>query len=190
MEEKLYYESDGISNIQPCRECGNNNVFTRIYFHEKKMESHYLCRNCAEQDFVPKGFKLLTVDFKWQPPAALQPLEQEWTSFLIGLLEFNILQKQINIFTLFNIVGTFLHWIIYMSWRLMNLKLVLSPMFWRLLSRCHTIFLFSLGFTSSTSPKRTQTISLYFLQSSEVETPLTEMQWTIPLYLAEILNCT
>jgi len=65
MEEDLYYESDRLFNKQYCRECGTKDTYVRIYFHEKKMHSRYLCRNCAEYDYIPKGYKLLTVGLKF-----------------------------------------------------------------------------------------------------------------------------
>lgn len=62
-ESVLIYESDRYCHRYPCYECGSTNVYTRIYFHEKMMKSHYLCYNCADDYIQYRGYELLTVPF-------------------------------------------------------------------------------------------------------------------------------
>lgn len=65
MEEnphKLHYESNRYTEKYECRECRSTNVYTRIYFHEKSMDSCYLCYYCATNRDKFRDYKLLEVN--------------------------------------------------------------------------------------------------------------------------------
>lgn len=63
-ETRMYYESNYLTDKQPCRECGSTNVYTRIYFHESSLHSRWLCRNCSEDYVEKRGYQLLTIGYQ------------------------------------------------------------------------------------------------------------------------------
>jgi len=60
--ESLFYESNRYNDRHACRECRSTAVYTRIYFHEVKLDSCYLCYYCATNEDKYREYKLLTVD--------------------------------------------------------------------------------------------------------------------------------
>lgn len=57
------YESHYLFEKQACRECGSKNVYTRVYAAPDLKSARWLCRNCAEEDYVPnRGYKLLSAN--------------------------------------------------------------------------------------------------------------------------------
>jgi hypothetical protein len=44
---ELYWESDRYNQKEQCRECGSTNRYTRVYFHEIKLQARWLCYCCA-----------------------------------------------------------------------------------------------------------------------------------------------
>ena len=60
-ELQLHYESNRYQERESCRECGSTGVYTRVYFHAKKLHSRWLCYNCADDYVRYRGYQLLTV---------------------------------------------------------------------------------------------------------------------------------
>lgn len=54
-----YFESHPLYDPRPCAECASTNVITRVYFNRKLHRSFFLCRNCAEDFVIHKGFEPL-----------------------------------------------------------------------------------------------------------------------------------
>lgn len=68
----VYWESDRYNQREHCRECGSTDRYTRVYVHEKKMISRWLCYCCAldYQALKEDGpfWKELTVPVTYNPP--------------------------------------------------------------------------------------------------------------------------
>lgn len=59
---QLIYESNRYTERHPCRECRSTSVYTRAYFHEKKIVSCYLCYYCVTNEDKYKEYKPLSVE--------------------------------------------------------------------------------------------------------------------------------
>lgn len=56
-----FYQSHPMFDPHPCAECQATNVFTRVYFNKNIHRSFFLCRNCAEDFQLHKGFEPLLI---------------------------------------------------------------------------------------------------------------------------------
>jgi transposase-like protein len=65
LPDHLHYESHYFAEKQACRECGSNNVYTRVYFHKETLHARWLCRNCSEDYVEKRGYQLLQCDVQY-----------------------------------------------------------------------------------------------------------------------------
>lgn len=53
-----------------CFGCKTNNVEVRLFHNPKKLEAHYLCRNCKEHESSFSAFLPVTFQFRVRKPSA------------------------------------------------------------------------------------------------------------------------
>lgn len=53
------FESDRFMHRKACAECHASDCYTRIYIHEGRMDSRFLCFNCASDYVEKKGYREL-----------------------------------------------------------------------------------------------------------------------------------
>ena len=67
------FESDRYIHRKPCAECGDDKSYTRIYINDIRLDSRFLCYNCASDYVEKKGYRELMLPILKKEDISISP---------------------------------------------------------------------------------------------------------------------